>query len=203
MADEPTAPISSPDSDPGPNPKTKKPRTLRKKSAMQKLGKYLPQGEMGNFVGAIMAVLFLSLAEKVWGLGKFWIPIGAVLFVALLGIGMFVPKGKQKIFQNGIWIGVIMLVILSIIGATQSGSKHQPANQSITVQGTGHTIQQAARDINNNTVNIYPTNFVRWETAFEDMDSAAKSGSPSATRTFNLLRERGSSFSLGPCPGEN
>jgi hypothetical protein len=117
----------------------------------------------------------------------------------------FYPKWAQFFFL-GTFILVLISILLFVVLYQSASSKKAAAPaeqlQSVSVSSKGNGSPAIGIVHGNVIVQYSPTIPLEWKDAFKGLPprKEAEGTEPFATRTFSILRERGATFILGPCP---
>jgi len=117
----------------------------------------------------------------------------------------FYPKWAQFFFL-GTFILVLISVLLWVVFYQSASSKKAAASaeqsQSVSVSSKGDGSPAIGIVHGNVIIQNSPTIPLEWKDAFKGLPprKEAEGPEPFATRTFSILREKGATFTLGPCP---
>jgi hypothetical protein len=126
-------------------------------------------------------------------------------FEQLLPLVTFYPKWAQVIFLLSFILVLISVLLFVVLYPSASARKvAAPSGQSQTVSVSSHGDRSPAFGIVHGNVIIQnsPTIPLEWKEAFDGLPPSQNTQDPEpfATRTFSILREKGATFTLGPCP---
>lgn len=90
------------------------------------------------------------------------------------------------------------------LASSKKAATSAEQSQSISVSSQGDNSPAIGVVHGNVIIQYSPTTPLEWKDAFKDLPpkKEAEGHEPFATRTFSILREKGATFTLGPCPSD-